>query len=640
MGSAVSSGAVFRFGLFEADVANNTLTRKGVRIKIQDQPFHVLILLLEKPGEIVTREELRQKLWPEGTFVDFDGSLNVILKKLRAAIDDDSDNPRFVETVPRRGYRFIAPVSIGQHEAVWKATKSEAEFASSPALSAASSDAGQKPRSWLLLVVAALALLLASAGWWYYVRYHSVVHAAPKVIAVLPFSNLGAGPDFDYLRYAIASDLVTDLAYAQSVSVRPFGSTTKYAAQPSDPVAAGKELRVTHVLAGGFLKDQQNLRLNLELTDVAQNKTVWRDELTVGPQELIGLHQKLAASATQRLLPAMDASGVVPDDIPSPKNEQAFDLFLHSTMVSLDPGPNETAIRKLEQSVALDSGYAPAWHQLAWRYYLDFHYGNGGEVALAKSLADYKRERQLDSKSEPFVSLKVELGDLNGAYDEISDFLPRHPTSGVHFSMSYVLRYAGLLDESRKECEAVLALDPVHGHRSCATPFILAGDYTEAQKFIDLDARSGFAATLRMAIALRTGNPAAALAESTAAAQLGYRNVDAKLVRAWLSHASKPELAKAVAEVEADSVSSHDPEVLYQNAEALAFCGQPDAALRQLGKAIKGNYCSYPAMDKDPLFDSIRQRPEFAALRQAAIQCQQNFLNHRKQVDAASVAAR
>src|SRR5690242_20448203 len=111
MESTAPSAKIFRFGLFEADAAQGTLTRNGLRVKIQDQPFRVLVLLLERPGETVSREELRQRLWPDGTFVDFDGSLNVILKKLRAAIDDDSDNPRFIETVPRRGYRFVAPVT-------------------------------------------------------------------------------------------------------------------------------------------------------------------------------------------------------------------------------------------------------------------------------------------------------------------------------------------------------------------------------------------------------------------------------------------------------------------------------------------------------------------------------------------------
>src|ERR1041384_5178719 len=108
---STAGSVLFRFGLFEADPTQSTLTRSGIRVKIQDQPFRLLILLLEHPGEVVTREELRQRLWPEGTYVDFDGSLNVILKRLRAAINDDPDNPRFIQTVPKRGYRFIAPVS-------------------------------------------------------------------------------------------------------------------------------------------------------------------------------------------------------------------------------------------------------------------------------------------------------------------------------------------------------------------------------------------------------------------------------------------------------------------------------------------------------------------------------------------------
>src|SRR5487761_182068 len=100
-----------RFGLFEADLQNAVVTRKGVRIRLQEQPFQILARLLQRQGQIVTREELRKDLWPTGTYVDFDGSLNAALKRLRAALDDDADNPRFIETVPKRGYRFIAPVT-------------------------------------------------------------------------------------------------------------------------------------------------------------------------------------------------------------------------------------------------------------------------------------------------------------------------------------------------------------------------------------------------------------------------------------------------------------------------------------------------------------------------------------------------
>jgi tetratricopeptide (TPR) repeat protein len=406
-----------------------------------------------------------------------------------------------------------------------------------------------------------------------------------------------------------------------------------------DPATVGKELRVTHILAGGFLLDKQNLRVNLELVDVERNQPIWREEVTVSPRELIALHDKLAVRAAQGLLPAMRVPGTAADEVPAPQNEQAFELFLHNFIIPLDPGPNQNAIRTLEQSVSLDSGYAPAWSQLSWRYYIDYHYGNGGETAVAKSLQAYKRQSELDPSQPPIsTTIRAEEGDLDGAYDQAAEFLRRRPDLSIaHFWMSYVLRYAGLLDEAGKECDTGLALDPgFNVFRSCATPFIMAGDYAHAQKYISVDESSGFAALLRMDIALRTRNTAALLEESSAAAQLGYRNVDAKLVRVCLGRAPEAELAKAAAELEADPVSSRDPELLYQNAEVLGFCRQDDAALRELRKAINNRYCSYPAMEEDPLFDAIRQRPDFAQLRSAAIQCQQNFLTHRKQVDATS----
>lgn len=639
MGLAVSSGQVFRFGLFEADAARHTLTRNGVRVKIQDQPFRVLLLLLENPGKIVTREDLRKALWPEGTYLDFDGSLNVILKKLRAAIDDDSENPRFVETVPRHGYRFIAPVSI-EHAA-------PVETSGSVELAAAAPNPevrvpAQKAKPWKTLTLAVLVLLVVGSGWWYFLRYHSTVQAARKAIAVLPFSNEGAGADFDYLRYAIASDLVTDLTYAHSLSVRPFASTIKYGTQPFDPAVVGKELGVSHVLTGGFLRDQQNLRLTLELVDVEQNRTIWRDEVTVGPQELVALHDKLAASTSQQLLAAMKIANTTADHIPKPNDEVAFDLFLHSLAYPLDPGPNQMAIKTLQDSISLDSTYAPAWDQLSWRYYIDERYGNGGAVAAAKADQAHRRQRELDPSAPPIsTTIRTEQGDLNGAYDQAAEFLHREPDSSMaHFWMGYVLRYAGLIDEAGRECDAALAIDPgFNVLRSCATTFGMKGDYPHAQKYIKVDDGTGFAALSRMEIALRTRDTATALAEANKTVELGYRNVNAELARVYLSHPSATGLAKAVAEVESDPVSSRDPELLYRDAEVLAFCQQNDAALRELKRAIQGKYCSYPAMDKDPLFDAIRKRPEFAELRSAGIECQQSFLAHRKQFDATLAAA-
>ena len=171
--------------------------------------------------------------------------------------------------------------------------------------------------------------------------------------------------------------------------------------------------------------------------------------------------------------------------------------------------------------------------------------------------------------------------------------------------------------------------------RSCAYPFILADDYAHAQRYISLD--ENFGAFMRLRIATRRGDKKAVLVDSNISAKLGFRNMDHfhELLRACVNHAPEAELTKAVAQLEADPVAQRDAEVLYQNAETLGFCGQPEAALRQLRKAIQGNYCSYPAMEKDPQFDLIRHRPEFTELEQAGRQCQQSFQTHRQQADAA-----
>ncbi len=134
-----------------------------------------------------------------------------------------------------------------------------------------------------------------------------------------------------------------------------------------------------------------------------------------------------------------------------------------------------------------------------------------------------------------------------------------------------------------------------------------------------------------MLIALRTGDTATALAEANSTSQTGYKFAD--VARLYLSHAPEAELKKAAADLELDLRSSHDPEVYYLNATALSFSKQGHAAIRELRKAIKGNHCSYPNMDKDPLFDTIRQWPEFSELRQAGMQCQTRFLQNRQQID-------
>jgi DNA-binding winged helix-turn-helix (wHTH) protein/tetratricopeptide (TPR) repeat protein/TolB-like protein len=228
MDRPVLSSAIYRFGVFEADAARNALTRNGMRVKIQDQPFRVLTLLLEHPGEIVTREELRQKLWPEGTFVDFDGSLNVILKRLRAAIDDDSDNPRFVETVPRRGYRFIAPVTVidSNPEAAAPSNVGVPTLSSSVEIRVPppSATAGRRPRR--LIYISGILLAGVAVGiTWFTLRpktrtadtaAKAAITQSPllmrKSVAVLGFRNISSEGNDAWLGTAFSEMLSTELA--------------------------------------------------------------------------------------------------------------------------------------------------------------------------------------------------------------------------------------------------------------------------------------------------------------------------------------------------------------------------------------------------------------------------------------------
>src|SRR6266567_6264847 len=235
MEHAVESRNVFCFGLFEANPASGILSRSGVRVKIQEQPFRLLLLLLERPGEVVSREELRQKLWPEGTFVDFDGSLNVILKRLRAAIGDDPENPRFIETIPRRGYRFIAPVSVVETASkehlpqllanTAAATQVETVQAPVPTVDEGVPLVNQAKRARPYLIYAGSALvvvlLLGVVGWlvWPHVpagsfgkRLGSTPIHVRKSVAVLGFRNLSNRVGDAWLATALSDMLSTELA--------------------------------------------------------------------------------------------------------------------------------------------------------------------------------------------------------------------------------------------------------------------------------------------------------------------------------------------------------------------------------------------------------------------------------------------
>lgn len=350
-----SSARMFGFGQFEADSTNNTLTRNGSRVKIQEQPFRVLILLLEARGDLVSRDALRQNLWPEGTHVDFDGSLNVILKKLRAALDDEADNSRFIETVPRRGYRFIAPIrtAAGADDfrnslAVPGKIEPWAEQSSGPNRDQGRPTPGSpietpaaSSRALVVSLVGVIAVL-GIAGWLMRDRLSSSLNghgfsrtaqAAPitvrKSVAVLGFHNVSGKTGDAWLSTGLSEMLSTELAGGQKLRLVPGQDVANlWVSQPwsqtdtlnQDTTARiGTALDSDYLVLGAYtttgIANQQQIRLDVRLQD-SRDGEILAEIAEVGTtQDLFRLVSKVGARLRERLgLPGLagsDQAGVL-----------------------------------------------------------------------------------------------------------------------------------------------------------------------------------------------------------------------------------------------------------------------------------------------------------------------------------------
>ncbi|HEX9302951.1 MAG TPA: hypothetical protein VGA31_00725, partial [Thermoanaerobaculia bacterium] len=311
------------------------------------------------------------------------------------------------------------------------------------------------------------------------------------------------------------------------------------------------------------------------------------------------------------------------------KNPEAYDLYLRSTAFSREPAPNKEAIPLLERSVALDPSFAPAWSALADRYYFHGTYSDGGQRALDRTREYSERALSLDpglvDASERLILLRIEGGDLDTAWDEANDLLRRRPDSAeAHFTLGYLLRYAGLLEESARECEAARRLDPRNrGWRSCAQTFSQLGQYDRARDYIALDAGSMLSNSMTVSQLLRQGRREEALGLIRK-----HGHFSPTLV-ACMEARPASEIEKVAREEAAGVMQERDSEPKFNVATGLAQCHQSELALRLLKTAVEQNYCAWPAMDNDPDFASIRGTPEFAAIRQAGIECQKRFLAHR-----------
>jgi eukaryotic-like serine/threonine-protein kinase len=489
-------------------------------------------------------------------------------------------------------------------------------------------------QTYLMLALGGVVVMLLVVLALYWAKHGRGAAAGNNTIAVLPFRNTTQDPSIDYLRYALADESVSVLTHTRSLEVRPLASSRQYTEANLDPQRVGRELRVANVLTGHFVREGRRLRVTLEDVDVRTNQLAWQGSFVVGVRDMTDLQKQLGVQLRQGLLPAVGAAASPVESATQPRNSAAYDFYLRSAAMSHDPAPNKEAISLLERAVSLDPRYAPAWEALGRRYYWDATYSGGGQPVFARSSSAYEHALALDpnlvTAAAHLTENWVEGGELDKAYLEAQELVKRRPESAeAHFTLAYVLRYAGLLEESARECDIAVGLDPANFYfRSCTFAFAEMGQTRRAMDYLRLDAGSEFSLSVTPSVLLREGKAQEArqALDKMPDNPAWYRG----LLQACLESRPVPEIGQLVGKAGPALMAERDPEMKYYQGSLLAWCGQKDAALGLLRSAVDQNYCATGALTSDPLLVRLRGTPEFGELRRASANCQQKFLAARQ----------
>jgi eukaryotic-like serine/threonine-protein kinase len=482
------------------------------------------------------------------------------------------------------------------------------------------------------LALAAVTVVALAVVWFFMHRSAPAATAtSQRTVAVLPLQNLGADKELDFLRLALADEIATSLSYVRTLSIRPFATTSKYDSPTLDVQEAGHAMHVTDVVTGHYLKEGSQLQITLEAIDVADNRTVWRDTMTVAAPDMIAMRQQITAKVRQGLLPALGAGTNSGEGATRPKNEEAYDLYLRSIALPHDPQPNKEAIAMLERAVGLDPSYAPAWNYLGIRYHYDAAYSNGGPEMSKRSDAALERALALDpnliSAEAWLITNWVERNELAKAYQAAKALAARHPeNASAHFALAYVDRYGGAIEESAHECDTALALDPGNFTlRSCSFTFDQMGNYARAEDFLHVDAGSAWAGSNEMRHDLRDGK----LAQAREVTEKFRDQLWGPRMTACIENSSSEDAVKGAQESAAGVLADPDPEVHYVVAFDVLFCGQKDLALKLLKSSVDGHFCAYAGLQNDSAWAKLRGTPEFGELVSEAKKCRDEFMAQR-----------
>jgi TolB-like protein/DNA-binding winged helix-turn-helix (wHTH) protein/Tfp pilus assembly protein PilF len=639
---------IYRFADFEVDVRAHQLRKHGTKIKLYGQPFQMLLMLLEPAGEVVSREQMQEKLWPADTFVDFEHSLNTSIKRLRHALNDSATEPRFIETLPRVGYRFIAPVSSSAGDETVVDLAAHAIEGPSPVSGIpGTTDQASSPRhsfAWFLgLALAGVAIagvLLAfnvgrtrdrlagilrpssnTAG------VSATAKRSRRSVAVLPLQNLSADPSQNYFADGMTDELTTDLAQFADLRVISRTSAMHYKDGNKTAPQIGKELGVDALVEGSVERVGDHVRIRAQLIDCATDRHLWAQSYDREMKDVLSMQTEAAKEIAEQIRGSVSPA-VLREPNPAPVDPEAYEAYLKGRYFwnKRTPDGLNKSTEYFGQAISKAPSFAEAYAGLADAYSLLGSDVLPADVANSKARANASKAIELDpniAEGHAALALVEFYYDWNWKQSEQEfrraiELNPNYATAHQWYShyLTAMLRFP----EAVEQAEAAQQIDPL----SLAINTTLASRYRHAgrtddavrldQRTLEMDpnfvpAHVSLAAVYEdqhawpqalaeyeKVISVSPNDPAALAGAGFVYAQLGQKE-EARKIIVQLTEAAKKHY-----------VSS------FETASIFAGLGDATAAMKWLEKAYQQRESQMPFLSSDGHFDSLHQDPRFQNL--------------------------
>src|SRR5580704_8732505 len=627
--------SVVRFGSYEVSFRTGEVRKAGMRIRIQQQPMKLLEILLERPGEVVTREELRGRVWTGESFGDFDQAVNIAIGKLRSTLGDSAENPRYIETVPKRGYRFIADVSFVDADARPKKPESAAADLGTPELrqklpGAESADAptGRFLAARRTLVALAVVLIVAIVAAWLF-RSRTPGPTGISSIAVLPLENLSGDASQNYFADGMTDELITDLAQISALRVisRTSAMVYKGARKPLPQIA--RELNVDAVVEGTVLRAGDQVRITAQLIQAPDDKHLWAESYEGNVRDTLALQNKVALAIAEQIRINLNPHEQAALKNARVLNPEAYESYLKGRYFWNKRTANglKVALAYFNQAIEEDPKYAQAYSGLADTYALlgDWQYAvMTPKEALPKAKAAAMKALELDdSLSEAHNSLAFCLEgfdwDFGSAEKEFLRAIELNPGyATAHHWYSWHLSLLGRNAEAIAEMRKAENLDPLSLiiNADLAELLLIAHlpdeSIQQSRKTLEMDANFALAHNQMGQGYLEKHMFGEAIAEIQKAIQLsgGSPTFTANLARAYAASGQKAAAMEQLNDLKKRSASGdpHSSEI----AMIYAALGNSDQAMTWLDKSYEQRF--NPGILLRPGFDPLRSDSRFQDL--------------------------